>query len=139
MMQIHAANGLPANCFPELVIKDETTGRTVPNPLFLVKEVVEHDGLPVMGGFLRATCEAYLILDHEAGTPEQRWEWLQELTKTVSEKAWARGLDEITVWVPDELIPSFEKRLLDLKFLRSPWQSYTLQLAKIVVPVGVKS
>lgn len=127
MMQIHTANGLPANCFPDLVIED-AGGRTVANPLFLVKETVEHDGQAVMGGFLKATSEAFLIVDHEAGTPEQRWEWLQELTKLVAAKAWARGLDEITVWIPPEIIETFEKRLLELNFLRSPWQSYTLQL-----------
>lgn len=128
LMQIHTENGLPPNCFPELVIVEARTGRIVSNPLFLVKEVIEHEGQPVMGGFLKATSEAFVIVDHTAGTPEQRWEWLQAITKTVAQKAWARGLDELTVWIPPELLDSFEKRLLALKFVRSPWVSYTLKL-----------
>ncbi len=128
LLQIHSENGLPSNCFPELVTQDQATGRVVDNPLFLVKEVVEDNGQPVMAGFIRATSEAYLIVDHAAGTPEQRWQWLQELTKIVSDKAWAQGLDEITVWLPPELLDSFEKRLLNLGFRRSPWQSFTLPL-----------
>ena len=114
---VHETNGLPSNCFPDTA-----------NPLFIVKQVVDHEGKPVMGGFVRITAEAYLVVDHAAGTPEQRWEWLQELTKAVSDKAYARGLDELTVWLPPELLASFEKRLLALQFVRSPWPSFTLPL-----------
>lgn len=117
LREIHAANGLPEQCFPDLA-----------DPLVLVREVVEHEGAPVMAGFLTGTCEAYLLVDHEAGTPEMRWQWLQELTRRVSRLAWEKGLEQITVWLPPELVDSFEKRLLALGFLRSEWQSYTLPL-----------
>ena len=114
---IHESNGLPSNCFPD------TT-----DPLFIVKQVVDDDGRPVMGGFISLTAEAYLVVDHTAGTPDQRWQWLQQLTKVVSDKAYLRGLNALTVWIPPELLDSFEKRLLDLGFRRSPWQSFTLPL-----------
>ena len=113
----HKSNGLPDNCFPD------TT-----DPLFIVKQVVDHDGQPVMGGFISLTAEAYLIVDHTAGTPDERWQWLQQLTKVVSDKAYLRGLNALTVWIPPELLDSFEKRLLNLGFRRSPWQSFTLPL-----------
>lgn len=128
LMRVHAANGLPAECFPELVIVEKSTGRIVENPIYLIKEVVEEDGKPVVAGFIKLTSEAYLILDHAAGTPEQRWDWLQALASHVSDLAYARGLDEITAWCPPELLPSFEKRLEDLGFVRSPWVSFTKKL-----------
>ena len=133
LLQIHNTNGLPENCFPELVTQDQRTGRVVDNPLFLVKEVVDHEGQPVMGGFARATAEVFLIVDHDAGTPELRMDWLRELTRMVASKAWARGLDELTAWIPPEIENSFEKRLKDLGFVKSPWQSWTLPLNEAVV------
>ena len=129
LLQIHATNGLPESCFPELITQDQRTGLVVDNPLFLVKEVVDENGQPVMAGFARATAEVFLIVDHTAGSPEDRMEWLKQLTRMVASKAWARGLDELTAWVPPQLVDSFEKRLLTLGFVRSPWQSYTLPLS----------
>ena len=128
LMRIHTANGLPDNCFPELVIKDVATGRLVPNPLFVVSEIVEENGEPVLGGFIKLTSEAFLIVDHAAGTPEQRWEWLMALTSRCSDLAYARGLDEFSAWIPPEILDSFEKRLVDLGFVRSPWVCFTKKL-----------
>ena len=134
LLQIHNQNGLPENCFPELVTQDQRTGRVVDNPLFLVKEVVDDAGQPVMAGFARATAEVFLVVDHTAGTPEQRMEWLKELTRTVASKSWARGLDELTAWLPPEIEQRFGKRLLGLGFIKSPWVSYTLPLERAHAP-----
>ena len=113
--EIFEANHLPENCFPDLN-----------DPLFLVKAVVEQDGKPVITSFLRGTSEVFVLVDHTHGTPEQRWAWMQELTEHMKQEAYRLGLDEMTCWVPPALDKSFGRRLIELGFQRSPWQSYTL-------------
>jgi hypothetical protein len=125
--EIHAANGLPGNCFPELVTKNDKDEEVI-DPLFLVNAVVEQEGTTVMASFLKGISEVYVLVDHSQGTPEQRWQWLQELTAHMKREAWLKGLDSMTCWVPPEIEKSFADRLKDLGFIRSPWQSYTLPL-----------
>lgn len=124
---IHAANELPENCFPNLTIKTPT-GKEEPNPLFVVKSIYEHEGKPALMSFLKVTSELYLLVDHSVGTPEERWAWLQEFKEHMKHEAWRLGLEQMTAFVPREIEASFEKRLLDLGFVKSPWQSYTLNL-----------
>jgi hypothetical protein len=128
LMRVHEANGLPANCFPELVIADRKTHRLVLNPLFIVREVGMEGDEPAVAGFVKLTGEAFIILNHAVGDPEKRWEWLQQITDHCERLAWARGLDELTAWIPPDLVDSFEKRLKDLGFERSPWVSFTKKL-----------
>ncbi len=117
LQKIRIENGLPPNCMP-----DPT------DPLMLAKLVVEQDGKPVMATFLRGSSEIYLLLDHSAGTPEERWQWLKELRDHLVQEAWKLGLDQMSCFVPPEIEQSFSKRLLELGFQRSPWQSYTLNI-----------
>jgi hypothetical protein len=124
---IHKQNDLPANCLPNLMIVHKD-GKTVPNPLFIVKNVLEHDGKPAMMSFLKLTGELYLILDHTVGTPEQRWEWLRALKEDTMHQSWAHGLEQITAWVPLEIEESFAKRLKNMGFVKSPYASWTLNL-----------
>jgi hypothetical protein len=124
---IHAANDLPANCFPNLT-QVSATGNEEPNPLFVVKSIYEHDGKPALISFLKVTSELYLLVDHTIGTPEERWAWLQEFKEHMKREAWRLGFEQMTAFVPREIEASFEKRLLDLGFIRSPWQSYTLNI-----------
>ena len=129
MMQIHSDNGLPPECFPDLVIKDKKTGRLVDNPLYHIAYVCAVDGAPVVGGFLKLTNEAYLIVDHTAGTPQERWDWVQALASHVCDLAFARGMDEVTAWLPPELVDtSFEDRMRAMGFERSKWVSFTKKL-----------
>lgn len=128
LMRIHEANGLPANCFPELVVVDKTTNRLVVNPLFIVREVGREGEETAIGGFIKLTGEAFIIVNHAVGTPEQRWEWLQQITDQCEKLAFAKGLDELTCWLPPDLVDSFSKRLKDLGFDRSPWVSFTKKL-----------
>jgi hypothetical protein len=117
LCEIHLENELPPNCMPDP--KDS---------LVLVKAVVEQNGKPVMATFLRGTSEIYLLVDHRYGTPQERWQWLQELKDYLVQEAWKLGLDQMTAWIPPEIEQSFGKRLLELGFQRSPWQSYTLNV-----------
>ena len=117
LREIHRANGLDARCFPDLN-----------DPLFMAKEVFEYDGCPAMATFLKGTSELYLLVDHTVGTPEQRWEWLLELTNHMRQKAWKLGLNEMTCWIQPEIEKSFAKRLVELGFIRSEWHSWTMLL-----------
>src|SRR5258708_34413171 len=65
---IHARQGF-GYAFPDLS-----------DPLFLTKLVLgrEEGGKGIAGAaLLRLTAEAYLLLDPEAGSPGEKWEWLR--------------------------------------------------------------
>lgn len=117
--EIHAANNLPAECFPDLA-----------DPLILHTGIVDVDGRAVIACALKGTSELYLFVDHNAGTPEERWQWLLELREHMVHQAWLLGLDQMSCWIPPEIEESFAKRLEEMGFRKSPWSCYTLQLEK---------
>lgn len=116
---IHGANGLPPQCLPNF-----------DDPLILHTGVVDVDGKPVMSCSIRGTCELFLLVDHTAGTPEERWEWMKELREYIVHEAWRLGLDEMSCWIPSTIEDSFADRLLEMGFVKSPWSCYTLRLEK---------
>lgn len=120
---IHAANALPENCLPNLTI---STGES--NALFVTRAVYEYQGIPVIMAFLKLTAEVYVLVDHTVGTPEERWQWMQELNEHIKQEAWKLGLEQITAWIPTEIEESFSKRLLEMGYVKSPWSAYTLNL-----------
>lgn len=128
LKEIQAANNLPPQCFPNLVI--ERDGEEIPNPLFVVKAVYEHEGKSAMMSFVKGTAELYLFLDHSIGTPEERWEWLKEFKEYVAHEAWLLGLEQISAWIPNDIEPAFAKRLEEMGFIKSPWSCYSLNLEK---------
>ncbi len=77
---------------------------------------------------LRGMAEIYVLVDHDAATPQQRWEWLQEINAEMKQQAWLLGLDQISCWVPTRLEKIFGPRLEELGYQKSPWQSYTLNV-----------
>lgn len=125
--EIHAANELPENCFPNLTITTPA-GKEEPNPLFIISKVYEHDGQPAMMSFLKITSELYLLLSHTVGTPEERFEWLKELKEEMKHEAWKRGLEQMTAFVPLDIEESFAKRLEELGFVKSAYSPWTLNL-----------
>lgn len=114
--RIHTQSGLPSNCFPN--VNDE---------LFFIKEVVELDRKVAIAGFLKTTAEVYILVDHNAGTPDWRWGMLQQLAAHGLSRAAAMGLDQATCWIPPEA-GWFAKRVEALGFQRSPWPSYTANI-----------
>lgn len=127
-LEIHRVNELPDNCFPNLYIWNEQCEK-VPNPLFMVKAVHQtEDGTPSMMAFVKITGEIFLLLSHEVGTPEQRWEWLKEFKEWVAQEAYRHGLEQISAFVPPEIEESFAKRLQDMGFQKSPYVCWTLNL-----------
>jgi len=124
---IHTANGLHENCFPNLIIRT-AEGKDEANALFITRSVYEHDGKPAMMAFLKITAEIFLLVDHEMGTPEERWTWMQEFNAYIRHEAWKRGLEQLTCWIPPEIEESFAKRLTEMGYVKSPWTSWTLNL-----------
>jgi hypothetical protein len=117
LRRLHASSKLPKQCLPD-----------TDDPLFLHIAVTDVAGKMVMASALRGSCEIYVLVDHEAGTPQDRLQWLAEIKDYMAQKAFRLGLDQITAWVPKEIEPSFGPRLEDLGFTKSPWQSYTLNV-----------
>jgi hypothetical protein len=112
--RIHANSGLPVNCLPDVF-----------DSRFVVKRIAENGTGPMMGGFLKLVGEIFLLVDHQHGTPEQRWEALQCLTAEGLFQASHMGLDCVTAWIPPEIEDSFAKRLGSLGFEKSKWNSYS--------------
>jgi len=115
--EIYLANQLPAECFPDFT-----------DPLMLHTGVVEIENKVVMSCSIRGTSELYLFVDHAAGTPEERWQWMQELREYIVREAWRLGLDQMSCWIPPEIELSFKDRLEQMGFQKSPWSCYTLKL-----------
>lgn len=117
IVNIHEQNGLPDSCLPDVL-----------DPLCLVKLVVESEGRITMASVLRGTAELFLFVDHTLGTPEERWQTLQELTAAMKREAWLKGLDQMSAWLPPEIEASFGKRMEQLGFEKSKWSCYTMTL-----------
>jgi hypothetical protein len=115
--KIHKTNNLPPNCLPD-----------TDNPLFVLGQVVEMNGKVAMAVNVKLNGELFLTLDHTAGTPEQLWEALQAISKSICDAAYVRGLDQVSAWLPPEIEDSFGKRMLEMGYVKSPWVCYTRNL-----------
>jgi hypothetical protein len=102
------------------------------NPLFLTKLVLgrEAGGKGIVGAsLLRLTAEAYLLLEPEAGTPRERWQWLLGLHEATRREALARGLEDVHAWLPPAIAGKFGKRLTRLGWVRDDaWTPYCKRL-----------
>jgi len=114
------------------------------NPLFVTKLVLEGTapadqkknrqvddvGHKIVGAaLLRLTTEAYLLLDPQAGTPRERWQWLLALHAAAERNAWLRGLEDVHAWLPPPIAKKFGKRLARLGWLRDDaWTPYCKRL-----------
>ncbi len=80
---------------------------------------------------LRLTSEAYLLLDPQAGTPRERWQWLLALHATAERDAWQRGLEDVHAWLPPAIAKKFGKRIARLGWLRDDaWTPYCKKLTE---------
>ena len=115
--KLHAKSGLPAACLPD-----------ARNPNFIVS-LVSAKGKDIMqAGFVKLTGEAFVLVDHETGTPQERWADTSELIAHGLASAAAYGIDDISAWLPPELEKSFGPRLESLGWIKSPWRSYSALL-----------
>jgi hypothetical protein len=132
LRKIHAQQGFSYS-FPDLR-----------NPLFLTKLVLveEEAGREVAAdksacqeqilgaALLRLTSEAYLLLDPNAGTPKQRWQWLLSLHATAERDAAQRGLEDVHAWLPPAIAKKFGRRLTRLGWVRDDeWTPYCRRFA----------
>lgn len=82
------------------------------NPLFVSKIVVENGAhRTVMAALLRLTCEAYVLVDSEDGTPNQRWERLKALHEVTRQQAERAGLEDVHAFLPPDISEGFCRRL----------------------------
>jgi hypothetical protein len=114
---LHARSGLPSVCLPDLA-----------NPLFFVKVVAESEGKVVQAGFVKLVGEAYVLVDHEFGEPGERLSILESLVTQGLAAASAKGLSDVSCWLPPPLEKSFGPRLKALGFIRSPWPCFSALL-----------
>ena len=59
--RLHKASGLPPTCLPDLL-----------NPNFIVRCVAEAGGRVVQAGFVKLAGEAYVLIDHDYATAQER-------------------------------------------------------------------
>lgn len=100
------------------------------DPLFLSKLVVEDaEGNPVMASLARLTCEMYLLLDPEAGTPRDRYDRLLALHATGERDLLVRGLEDAHAWIPPSIAKRFGRRLDAPGWIRDDgWTPYCRRL-----------
>ena len=127
MIRIHEQSGLPVDCLPDLYINVQPE-KVEMNALFVVNAVKEVDGKIAMMSFLKVRSEIYVLVDHNVGTPEERWEWLKEINAHMAEEARKKGLDQVTAFLPPELDKAFGKRLEEMGYVKGLWQSYSLNI-----------
>ena len=104
--------------------------RELETPRFPVKRaVVDNKNNVLAVAALKVEAEAYLWMDHGAGTPGTRNEALHLLNADVAHRARAIGFDQVHCALPPEIAERFGKRLEELNWkLARPWPLYVFQL-----------
>jgi hypothetical protein len=97
------------------------------DPIFVSKQVVENDSCDVvMACLARLTCEMYLFMDPDEGSPRERYARLLELHRTGRKDLIARGLDDAHAWLPPKIAKRFGTRLENLGWVRDDtWTPYS--------------
>lgn len=100
------------------------------DPIFVSKLVLEDQrSQPVMAALARLTCEIYLLVDPQSGTPRERYARLLELHRAGAADLRARGLDDAHAWLPPRIAQRFGRRLQQLGWLRDDaWTPYCKRL-----------
>jgi len=118
LKQMHAAQGFDY-AFPDLA-----------NPLFVSKLVLEDDdGRSLMAALGRLSCEVYLLAEPKSASPGERFLQMLLMHEAGRRDLEARGLDDVTCWVPPGIEKSFGRRLERLGWVRDPWPSYSRRTA----------
>jgi hypothetical protein len=115
---IHAASGFDYICpnFPG-------------NPRFPIQRVISNQGQFIAASLVKVEAEVYLFMNHEHGTPEERWQGLQLLHADVVNRARIIGFDSLLCAVPPEIEKSFGPRLKELGWDKDRgWPKYVLEL-----------
>src|SRR5271168_4972968 len=102
----------------------------IADPIFVSKLVVEDsEGRLVMAVLARLTCEMYLLVNPQAGTPRERFDRLLALQSVGERDLHARGLDDAHAWLPQPIAKRFGRRLESLGWIRDDaWTPYCRRL-----------
>jgi hypothetical protein len=120
LLRMHARQGFDY-AFPD-----------ISDPIFLSKLVVEDpSGRAVMASLARLTCEMYLLVDPQAGSPRERYARLLALHNAGERDLLARGLDDAHAWLPPPIAKGFGRRLAALGWIRDDaWTPYCHRLRR---------
>lgn len=87
------------------------------------------DGDVQMAAFLKVEAEAFLFVDSDYGSPQDRWRMLLQLHEEVRFQAREMGLSEVNLWAPPEVPKAFLRRLSKLGWSEDrPWKTFTYRL-----------
>jgi hypothetical protein len=101
------------------------------DPLVAVKVALEaQSGKIDMAILGRVTCEAYLLMDPEAGTPAERWQRLQILSHAAEARGRLAGFTDVQAFIPPAMERKFAKRLGALGFEKNLWPCWSKQLSE---------
>lgn len=131
LQEIFLQQGLPLECFPQLVLQVEKHGKPqlIANPRFVVRKVLEgDDGKIIQAALVKITSEPYFLSDTAASNPVARMTGFADLVEACAEEAKRKGLEDTTAWIPPHLEERFGPILKTVGFLPSPWASYTRKL-----------
>lgn len=92
--------------------------------------VLEDDGQIKAAAILRLEVNCFLLLDHEWGTPQERWEALQVIHEMARQKAEDAGIREANCWLPPEIEKPFAERLEMLGWRQNVWNSYSRKVSE---------
>jgi hypothetical protein len=96
--------------------------------LFVSKWLLTTDtGVPAQAILGRLTLESYFLLDRTIGTPQQRWNWFQQLSEAAQSHGRRLGLEDVHAWINPKC-RSFGRRLLQTGWEKPERISYSLQL-----------
>ncbi len=99
------------------------------NPRLLTKMVlVDENDVPVMGGFLRVTSEAYIVKDFDWETPAFRWIGFQKLHAAIKEDGIKRGFEDTHAWISPRIEKAFGRRLMSLGWTRPINECFDLKV-----------
>jgi hypothetical protein len=118
LRQMHAKQGFDY-VFPDLS-----------DPIFVSKLVLQDDSNRIfMASAARLTCEMYLLVDSEAGSPLERYAGLAKLHRAGEIDLFARGLDDAHAWLPPAIAKRFGGRLEQFGWVRDDkWRPYCRRL-----------
>lgn len=98
------------------------------SPLFLVKKVLELDGVVRAAYGMRIEAEAYLWIDgSDWASPRAKMDYVKELDTLSMIEAWLEGVDNAVCYVPPEK-ESFGRRIekeLGFSKPREGWRAYS--------------
>jgi hypothetical protein len=99
------------------------------NPRFPIQRAISNNGKFMAASLVKVEAEVYLFMNHENGTPQERWEGLRLLHADVVSRARQIGFDQLYCVLPPEIEKSFGPRLQELGWSKDRgWSKYTLEL-----------